>query len=75
MINVAIVEDEAEHSETLRKYLNRYADEQHESFSVSVFDNAVTFLEKYTASYDVVFMDVMVLVYKCGQEKSNNLYY
>lgn len=45
MINVAIVEDEAEHSETLRKYLNRYADEQHESFSVSVFDNAVTFLE------------------------------
>ena len=58
MINVAIVEDEAEHFETLRKYLNRYADEQHESFSVSVFDNAVTFLEKYTASYDVVFMDV-----------------
>ncbi len=58
MINIAIVEDEREHAEILKNHLLKYSVEYKERFSIKVFDNAISFLEPYTADYDVVFMDV-----------------
>ena len=58
MINIAVVEDEIKHAEKLKEYLTRYASEHKEMFEIKIFDNAVVFLEKYTADYDIIFMDV-----------------
>lgn len=58
MINVAIVEDEAEHSDLLKYYLSRYAEEKKENFNIKLFTNAISFLEPYSADYDIVFMDI-----------------
>lgn len=58
MINIAIVEDEAAQTEKLVGYLNKYADEHGNKFRIRTFDNAVDFLEKYTADNDIIFMDV-----------------
>ena len=58
MINIAIVEDEAEHSNLLKHCLSRYAEEKKESFNIRTFSNGVSFLEPYSADYDIVFMDI-----------------
>ena len=58
MTNIAIIEDETEHADRLGEYLQRYSAEYREPLSVKVFDNAVAFLEKYAANYDIIFMDV-----------------
>ncbi len=58
MINVAIVEDDAQDFDRLKTMLNRYSDETHELFKVSAFQNAVDFLDNYYSRYDLIFMDV-----------------
>lgn len=58
MINIAIVEDEKEHSDLLKSYLARYAEENNTAFNIKCFGNAISFLEPYTANYDIVFMDI-----------------
>ncbi len=58
MIKIAIVEDEKEHAETLKSHLMKYAAEYKENFSIKFFQNAIVFLEPYTADYDIVFMDI-----------------
>ena len=58
MYTIAIVEDDKTQAASLKEYLLRYAAENGEAFAVKTFSNAVIFLEKYTAVYDVVFMDI-----------------
>lgn len=57
-IKIAVVEDEAEQAELLNRYLVKYAGENGAVFEVKIFSNAVTFLENYSADYDIVFMDI-----------------
>lgn len=59
MIRVAIVEDEAEAAGTLRKYLKKYQETYGDSFHVTWFQNAITFLEPYRG-FDLVFMDILM---------------
>lgn len=60
MLNIAIVEDEAEAANTLSEFLGRYAEESGAKFTVKHFLNAITFLEGYKPLYDVVFMDILL---------------
>lgn len=58
MINIGIIDDEAEHAAKLKGYILQYAEDYKEIFNIKTFNNAVIFLEKYTADYDVIFMDI-----------------
>ena len=58
MIEIAIVEDEAEHAKMLENYIRRYAGEHGDAFAVTCFSNPIPFLEQYTAKYDIIFMDI-----------------
>lgn len=60
MINVAVIEDEAEAAETLLRFLDRYGTESGHKFTAQHFLNAITFLEGYKPVYDVVFMDILL---------------
>lgn len=60
MVRVAIVEDEKDEADLLKGMLEKYAAESNgkTEFDVVCFSDAVTFLEKYSPRYDVVFMDI-----------------
>lgn len=58
MIKIAIVEDDIASSQRLNGYLKDYADAHKLSFTVIVHQNPLLLLEKYTADYDVIFMDI-----------------
>lgn len=60
MINIAIVEDDKEQAAELEAALRQYSDEYKTPLQISVFYNAVVFLEKYTAKYDIIYMDIMM---------------
>lgn len=60
MIEIAIVEDDAEQSALLDSHIRQYAAEHRIAVSVSVFSNAISFLENYTAAYHIVYMDIMM---------------
>ncbi len=64
MVRVAIVEDEKEAVQTLENYLSRYQQLIGESFHVTVFANAVSFLEPYRG-FDLVFMDIQLSIFCC----------
>lgn len=57
-MNIAIVEDEKEYSDTVKEYLLRFAEENATSFCVTVFNNAVNLLTNYSGKYDVIFLDI-----------------
>lgn len=58
MIKAVIVEDEEEQSNALKNFLIKYSDEKRVFFDVQTFSNAITFLDRYTADYDIVFIDI-----------------
>lgn len=58
MIDIAVVEDDVSDADKLEEYLNRFSAESGQSIQICRFDNAVSFLEKYTPRYDIVFMDI-----------------
>lgn len=60
MINIAIVEDDKEQAAELEAALRQYSGEFKTPLQISVFYNAVVFLEKYTAEYDIIYMDIMM---------------
>ena len=64
MIRIAIVEDEKVYSDLIKEYLDRYLKEYKDDiigFDISVYDNAISFLENYKPSRcDLVFLDIMM---------------
>lgn len=59
MINVAVVEDDAESRKLMRDYLGRFEGENpNVSFSVRCYRNGKEFLDAYSPSTDIVLMDV-----------------
>lgn len=58
MITIAIVEDEAVHSDRLQIYLKQFFKNQKESYSVAVYKDGSSFLENHLPIYDLIFMDV-----------------
>lgn len=60
MIQIAIVDDENEASQTLKSYLDDYFKKCEKNYSILTFDDAVSFLNNYKANYDVIFMDIQM---------------
>lgn len=60
MINIAIVEDEQTYSSLLKEYIMKYSQNEKTLIEVSIFNNAITFLNNYKCMYDVIFMDIQM---------------
>lgn len=63
MIKIAIVEDNEKHAEILRQYIERFGTERNEQFEVERFDNGMQFISEYSATFDIVFMDIEMPVF------------
>ena len=72
MVRIAIVEDTQTDSKTLMRYVKEYTRLVNVEVEISVFDNAVKFLDKYTPKFDIVFMDIE-MPYINGMEASKKL--
>ena len=60
MIRVALVEDTDTDAALLEAHLKRYGKENGEAFDVVRFTNPISFLEPYTAAYDLVILDIQM---------------
>lgn len=58
MLRIAIVEDSPKELELLQRCLEKYESERGITFEFHVFGDALSFLERYRADYDIVFMDI-----------------
>ncbi len=58
MLKIAVVENEADQAEELKRYISQYALENAEPCDCSVFLNGVDFLTDYPNDYDAVFLDI-----------------
>ena len=58
MIKIAVVEDDKDNADELYAFLERFSQEKHLELSVSVFSNAVMFLEKYQREFNLILMDI-----------------
>lgn len=72
LIRVAICEDDAEDRNTLKDHFANFEKEKGCVFSIKFFSNPVSFLENYTASYDLVLMDID-MPYLNGMEAAHRL--
>lgn len=58
MIRVAIVEDDKNYAESLKKYIVRYENESDQRFQVTWFQDGEDIVENYKANYDIILMDI-----------------
>ncbi len=58
MLNIAVVEDNFQDTETLRSYMEKFFSEHHIEYGVVYFESAIPFLAGYSADFDIVFMDI-----------------
>lgn len=59
--NIAIVEDENDAAETLTKMINKYqADGGGDSFRITRYANALTFLMEDCLKFDIIFLDIQL---------------
>lgn len=58
MIRIAIVEDDKNYIETLKKYILRYEEESNQRFHVMTFQDGEDIVENYKAEYDIILMDI-----------------
>lgn len=60
MIQIAIVEDDANHAEILQNYLKRYEKEHSVSFQIHLFQDGLDIITNYTADYDIILLDIQM---------------
>ncbi|MCD8286304.1 MAG: LytTR family DNA-binding domain-containing protein [Clostridia bacterium] len=58
MLKIAVVENEADQADELKRYVGQFAVESGEACVCSVFLNGVDFLTDYPNDYDAVFLDI-----------------
>ena len=58
-MKIAIVEDNPASAEKLRGYLRQYGEENQKEFDITLFGDAVSFLDRYSP-FDMVFMDICI---------------
>ena len=58
MIRIAIVEDDKNYAETLKRYIIRYEEESGERFLMTWFQDGEDITENYRADYDIILMDI-----------------
>ena len=58
MVKIALVDDDASYREELLSYLRKYEQECGEKFHITTFADGDEILDGYTASYDIILMDI-----------------
>ncbi|MBO4990230.1 MAG: response regulator transcription factor [Clostridia bacterium] len=58
MLEIAILDDEEENLRVLEGYIARYCESEKIEYRVQFYKEALSFVEKYKAIYDIIFMDV-----------------
>jgi DNA-binding LytR/AlgR family response regulator len=58
MIKIAVVEDDKNYSELLKKYILRYEEESGEKFQISVFEDGEDIVTNYKGNYDIILTDI-----------------
>ena len=72
MLKIAIVENEQDQSELLRRYAERYAYEHGIRCQVVAYENGLDLIYRYQAGFDAVFMDIKMPVMD-GMEAAEKL--
>lgn len=72
MIRIAIVEDDTSYATVLKTYLDRFAEEKHYNIECILFTNGINFITNYTASWDIVLMDID-MPYMNGMETAKRM--
>ncbi|MEI3535176.1 MAG: LytTR family DNA-binding domain-containing protein [Bacilli bacterium] len=72
MFKIAIIEDNINDYSLLKSYLNKFSQENNIEFNIQHFENGIRFLDKYSANYEIIFMDVD-MPYMNGLEISKKL--
>ena len=62
MVKIAIVEDERAYQEQFFAYVKKYEAESGERMEISIFSDGYEIVEKYNASYDIIFLDIQLVV-------------
>ena len=60
MIRLAIVEDEDLYANQLIEFVNRFKQESNEVFNIVRFRDGDEIVERYKATYDIIFMDIQM---------------
>lgn len=60
MINVCIVEDEAEQATLLKNYINKYGKEHNEEFSISYLPDGIDLVDDYKGQFDIILLDIQM---------------
>lgn len=60
MVKIAIVEDDSMYQQQLSRYIRSYEEESGEKFDISVFGDGYEIVEKYTANYDIILLDIQM---------------
>ncbi len=58
MMHIAIVEDDKNYTEVLKKYIDRYEEESGNNFQISTFQDGEDIVENYSGDYDIILMDI-----------------
>lgn len=57
-IRIGIIEDDPASAQLIVDYLKRYQSEFNQEFTVSLFDDGETLVERYKPTYDILLMDI-----------------
>lgn len=57
-MRIAVIDDDKEFIDTIKKYIAAQSEESGTKHSVFTFTNAIDFLESFRGDYDVVFLDI-----------------
>lgn len=58
MFHVAIVEDDMRYANTIKKYLQRYGEQNGVTFQVTHFRNGLDLVDEYSPVYDIILLDI-----------------
>lgn len=60
MLNISIVEDSNDEMQLLKKCISKYLESLNEVYNIRCFRNAISFLDSYNQSTDIVFLDIQM---------------
>ena len=64
---VCVVEDNKEHRDRLVAFIEKYGKERGKEFNISVYGDALSFLDEFYGNFDIIFMDIE-LPYRNGMD-------
>lgn len=60
MINICIVEDEAEQAKKLENYINQYGAGHNQSFSITHLLDGIDLVDDYKSQFDIILLDIQM---------------